>query len=226
MLNFFKLSADHFWLRRKALMYLVAGMGVLVLILFLSWADWDVLKTWLRGLNPFWLFTLMVIVPLLGGPVSLFYLAAGIRFGPWWGLLWALLAVAIHLIGSWWIANSWMQRPLDWLCDKLNYKKPMVPKGEYAPVCLLVSLVPGILYAAKNYLLVLAGVPFRPYFYTCLPAHFFHAALGILLGDLIGATSWLKTVFFITYAVVLLGLSHYVVHRLKRAGTGGGSDVT
>lgn len=92
---------------------------------------------------------------------------------------------------------------------------PQVPDGEYASVSLLTALVPGLPYTAKNYLLVLAGVPFRYFFWVCLPAHFVHATLGILFGDMTKDLTKGKIIFLIVYGIVLTLLCRRVVKRLK-----------
>jgi uncharacterized membrane protein YdjX (TVP38/TMEM64 family) len=148
--------------------------------------------------------------------VSVLYAVVGAKFGPVVGLILAALAIVVHLGGSWWIAHSWLKRPLDVLFLKLRYHKPQVPEGEYVPVCLLVALVPGAPYTVKNYLLVLGGVPLRAFFWTCLPAHFFHASLAILFGDFTAAMTGPRIVFLVAYALLLSVLSHRVVRRLRK----------
>jgi uncharacterized membrane protein YdjX (TVP38/TMEM64 family) len=162
------------------------------------------------------LYLLIVLLPLAGVPVSVLFAIGGARFGHTWGLALILAAIALHLLASWWIAHSWLKRPLEALLRKLGRRKPQVPEGEYVPVCLVVALMPGASYALKNYLLVLAGVPFRQFFGTLLPAHFLHASLAVLFGDFSGAMSKPKIIFLIAYALLLIGVSHRVLRRMKQ----------
>ena len=190
--------------------------GVLLLALLVWLCDLEWLHEQASQLNGVVVFLLIVFLPLAGVPVSVLYAVGGAKFGHTWGLVLTVGAIALHLLLSWWIAHSWLKRPLEALMRKLGRRKPEVPKGEYVPVCLLVALIPGVSYALKNYLLVLAGVPFRPFFWSLLPAHFFHAALAILFGDFTGAMTPPKIAFLVAYALVLAALSHYVITRMKR----------
>jgi uncharacterized membrane protein YdjX (TVP38/TMEM64 family) len=192
----------------------LAGIGVVVALFSLLDLRW--LHTNAQRLSGALVFALTVILPLLGVPVSVVYVIAGAKFGTFWGLTLTLAAIALHLIASWWIAHSWLKRPLEALFRKLGRPIPKVPPGEYVPVCLLVALLPGASYALKNYLLVLAGVPFRSFFWTLLPSHFVHAALAILFGDFTGNMTTPRIIFLSGYALVVIGLGHYVVQRLKR----------
>jgi uncharacterized membrane protein YdjX (TVP38/TMEM64 family) len=191
------------------------GTGVILVALLVWLVDLKALHDWAGRLNGTAVFALMVVLPLIGVPVSVLYAVGGAKFGQPWGLVLAAAAIAAHLVASWWIAHSWLRRPLDALLRRMRYKKPQVPRGEYIPICLLIALIPGVSYTIKNYLMVLGGVPFRPFFWTCLPAHFFHAILGVLFGDFTGAMTTPKVVFLIAYALLLAGLSHYVVRRLR-----------
>jgi uncharacterized membrane protein YdjX (TVP38/TMEM64 family) len=200
----------------QAIFWIATVGGVLLLAGVVWWFDLKWLHDHAQKLNGGLVFALSVILPLLGIPVSAVYAVVGAKFGPGWGLLLATIAIALHLLGSWWIAHSWLQRPLAALLRKMGRRKFEVPRGESVPVCLLVALVPGASYTLKNYLLVLAGVPFRPFFWTLLPAHLVHATLALFFGDFTGAMTPGRIIFLCVYAAVLIGLGHYVVRRLKR----------
>ena len=202
--------------RSDALFWVVTLAGIALMVVLFSLFDLKWLHTSAQRLSGGLVFALVVILPLVGVPVSALYIIAGAKFGAVWGLTLTLVAIALHLIASWWIAHSWLKRPLEALVRKLGREIPKIPQGEYVPVCLLVALLPGASYTLKNYLLVLAGVPFRSFFWTLLPSHFVHAALAILFGDFTGSMTTPKIIFLSSYALVVIGLGHYVVQRLKR----------
>jgi len=202
--------------RSNALFWVATFAGIALMVVLFSVLDLKWLHANAQRLSGGIVFLLTVILPLVGVPVSALYVLAGAKFGVGWGLILTILAIALHLIGSWWIAHSWLKRPLEALMRKLGRTVPTVPEGEYVPVCLLVALLPGASYALKNYLLVLANVPFRSFFWTLLPAHFVHAALAILFGDFTGDMTTPKIIFLSIYTLVVIGLGHYVVRRLKR----------
>ena len=202
--------------RSNALFWLATLAGIALMIVLFSLLDLKWLHTTAQRLNGGLVFALTVILPLIGVPVSAVYVIAGAKFGVAWGLTLTVAAISLHLIASWWIAHSWLKRPLEVIFRKLGRQIPKVPQGEYVPVCLLVALLPGASYALKNYLLVLAGVPFRSFFWTLLPSHFVHAALAILFGDFTSSMTTPRIIFLSVYALLVIALGHYVVQRLKR----------
>jgi uncharacterized membrane protein YdjX (TVP38/TMEM64 family) len=147
--------------------------------------------------------------------VSLLYAMGGARFGPGWGLALATVAIVLHLLLSWWIGHSWLKRPLHALLHALHGPVPHLAAAEEVPVCLLVSLVPGVPYAIKNYALALAGVRFRTFFWVCLPAHFFHAVPGVWFGDFTRGFTPGRIIWLLLYVGVLAGLTHGIVRRLR-----------
>jgi len=203
-----KSNESLFWIATAAGVVLIAGLFWLV---DLKWVN-DHVQRW----NGFTVFLVIVFLPLVGVPVSVLFAAAGAKFGAGWGLLVTAVAIALHLSLSWWIAHGWLKRPVAALLRRFGKVQPELLAGDHVPVCLLVALIPGMSYTVKNYLLVLAGVPFGKLFWTCLPAHLFHASLAIFFGDFTAAMTPAKIIFLIGYAVVLVGLSHHVVRRLKR----------
>jgi uncharacterized membrane protein YdjX (TVP38/TMEM64 family) len=191
------------------------GGGVRLLLLLLV-DDLEALHEEILKLNSTLVFLAIVLLPLFGVPVSLLYGVAGAKFGSSVGLAVITLGIAIHLVLSWWIAHGWLRGPLERWLSRRRVRKPRVPSGMEVPVCLLVALMPGASYAIKNYLLVLGGVRFRPYFFTLLPAHLLHASLALLVGDLSGSLNPAKIVFLILYAIMLVGASHWLYRRMKR----------
>jgi uncharacterized membrane protein YdjX (TVP38/TMEM64 family) len=202
-------------LQDGALFWIATGLGVLAIGALIWWVDLEWLHHQVERLNGFAVFALLVLLPLVGIPVSVLFVVSGAKFGHAWGLALTAVAIALHLLASWWIAHSWLKRPLEAGLRKLKRRKPQVPHGEYVPVCLVVALMPGVSYALKNYLLVLAGVPFRQFFWTLLPAHLIHASLAILFGDFTGSMTTPKIIFLVVYAIAVIGLSHRVFRRMK-----------
>jgi uncharacterized membrane protein YdjX (TVP38/TMEM64 family) len=166
--------------------------------------------------NGWIVFFMLLILPVFGAPVSVLFVLAGARFGTVGGLAITAGCIAFHLAATWWIAHSWLHRAFDALLKYLSIPKPDFPKGDQALMCLLVALVPGPPYTAKNYFLALSGASFGTFFIACLPAHFFTIALGVLFGDFTGEMSATKIVFLSVYLVLLFGITAYGVKRLRK----------
>ena len=195
--------------------FIASIVCVAVVIVIFYFADTEALHAWAVTVPGWLVFTLMALLPVFGVPVSLVLVIGGARFGTVGGLIAAAFATAIHLLLTYWLANSFLRGPIESFFKKRKYKLPKVPKSEYVSVSLLTALVPGLPYTAKNYLLVLGGVPFRHFFWVCLPAHFVHASLGIIFGDMTKKLTPTNIAFLIIYGTVLTLLCRRVVKRLR-----------
>lgn len=197
-------------------LWLTTFFGVVLLAGLLWLVDLKWLHDGILKLNGVAVFGAVTLLPLIGVPVSLLYAVTGAKFGPLAGLAVVAVATAIQLVMSWWISHSWVKQPLETFLKRKGVKIPAVPDGADVQMCLVVALMPGLSYALKNYLLALGGVALRPYFWTLLPAHLIHASLGLFIGDFAGEMTTSKVVFLAAYAVVLIGLSHFIYRRVKR----------
>lgn len=180
---------------------------------------------WGVRMNGWLLFAIMSLLPLVGMPMSLLSVMVGAKFGPWEGLAISAASVSINLALSWWIGRSWLHRPLEKLLKKTKYKRPVLEKGEYVGVCLLTALVPGPSYTIKNYFLAFSNLPFRVILGVGLPAHLFAMSPGIFFGDFTGSMSKPKIIFLVTYTVLLLGASHFLIRRFRARRKGRAQKV-
>jgi len=104
---------------------------------------------------------LMVVLPLVGFPISVFLIMAGIKFGALYAILLWIIVLPAHTLISYHLARA-LRGPLErLLTEKFGYSIPRVPEQREALFSFLFLAVPGIPYAAKNYLLPLAGIPFK-----------------------------------------------------------------
>ncbi len=105
---------------------------------------------------------LMIILPIFGVPISLFLLVLGIKFGLAAGLALMVIIMPIHMIISFAltkVAGDLIRAVL----SRGSYIIPQIPADKQIRFSFLVSAVPLLPYAAKNFLMPLAGVPFRLY---------------------------------------------------------------
>jgi uncharacterized membrane protein YdjX (TVP38/TMEM64 family) len=105
---------------------------------------------------------LMVVLPIFGVPISLFLLVLGIKFGLTAGLCLMVLVMPIHMTVSFLltkVAGELVQNVL----FRGKYIIPQVPPDKRVRFSFLVAALPLLPYAAKNFFLPLAGIPFRLY---------------------------------------------------------------
>jgi uncharacterized membrane protein YdjX (TVP38/TMEM64 family) len=194
----------------------ISVLGFVVFIGIFFWGiDPTVFHGWVEEMHGALVFLLMALLPLVGFPASIIFVVAGAKFGSGWGLLAVSASIALNLLATYWICTSFLRRFVKSVFQKTKYRMPQVPEGEYVSITLLTVLVPGLPYSAKNYLLVLGGVPFKPYFWAALPGHIFHASLALFFGDLSDDLTPGRIAFLVVYALLLAGLSRHVVRRLK-----------
>ena len=198
-------------------LYALAAIALLVLGLA-SWIWRDESRALARHtmtLGPWPAFAALTILPLVGFPLSVLALAAGLRFGLGPALLLMAPALALHLLFSYLAGRRWLAAPLHRWLARYDFKLPRAPAGESFAVALLVNLVPGPPYFAKNYLLAVADLPFRSYFFAGLIANLLNTSMGILAGDFFRAMTPLRGTFLALYVVLISALCHRLIRHLR-----------
>lgn len=170
---------------------------------------------WIGGLSPLAVLPAMALLPIAGFPISVVYLVAGARFGPVGGGIVVAGVTAVHLLGSYAIARSFLREPLRRFIARRHAHLPHIPQDEQAAVCLIASLIPGLPYVVRNYLLALAGVRLRYYFWVCLPIYVARSYVTILLGDMGSDPSRTKIVVLIAVDVLKVIVCACVIWRLR-----------
>jgi uncharacterized membrane protein YdjX (TVP38/TMEM64 family) len=141
----------------------------------------------IRDAGPTAFFVGFALLPAIGIPSSIFTLTAGPAFGEKLGMPWvvvlSLLAVTVNFVLTYALAQRTLRPLLEKLMTRLGYKLPRVAAGEMTDLTIVVRVTPGIPFFAQNYLLGLAGVPFRTYMLVSCPVTWIYAASFVLFGD-------------------------------------------
>ncbi|HLP01635.1 MAG TPA: VTT domain-containing protein [Opitutaceae bacterium] len=138
---------------------------------------------WMRRL-PWPVFYLTVaLLPFAFCPISLLYLSAGAVHGFWLSFAGIMVAMAVNITLSYWLAAG----PLHGLIARWFARRgraiPVLPESEHIWAVLAVRFTPAFPLIVQNYLLGLAHVPFRKYFWVSLAAEAVIAFGYILAGD-------------------------------------------
>ncbi len=112
-----------------------------------------------QNMSPALFIALMVILPVVGFPISVFLIMGGIKFGIFYAALLWMLILPVHALISYYLAVR-LRVPLKNFFYKMGYPIPKLPEKGVGPFIFLFLAIPGIPYAGKNYALPLAGVPF------------------------------------------------------------------
>lgn len=200
------------WWLVAVVVLVLAGLGLIWRYTDLTLAG---VTEWIGGLNPLAVLPAMAILPIGGFPISVVYLVAGARFGPFWGGVVVAGVTAVHLLGSYAIARSFLRAPLQRFIARRHAHLPHIPQDEQAAVCLIAALIPGLPYVVRNYLLALSGVKLRYYFWVCLPIYVARSYVTILLGDMSSDPSRTKIMVLIAVDIVKVIICALVIWRLR-----------
>lgn len=160
-------------------------------------------------------FLLIATLPIFGFSIVICYMVVGSKFGAGWGVAVIALATMVHLLGSHWIATSFLRKRIEAFIAKKKYKLPHVPEGENASISLMTAIIPGLPYFVRNYLLALAGIPLRTYFWVCLPVYVLRSLLVLFAADFSAELTVNKSVLLIGIFLLKVGICAYIIKRLR-----------
>jgi uncharacterized membrane protein YdjX (TVP38/TMEM64 family) len=166
------------------LKWLATAVAAVVLAL-VAWLIWDrqAVMAWVGRGHPFQFFSLMVLLPALGVPISPFFVLAGASFGVRMGLVGSLVALALNLAGCFWVARR-IRPQVEQLLRRFSVRLPDVEKtGRPVRFVLAVKLAPVVPAFVKNYALGLSGVPFWLYFGLSMLITGVYGILLVVVGD-------------------------------------------
>jgi uncharacterized membrane protein YdjX (TVP38/TMEM64 family) len=166
--------------RANKSLLLAVGAVILVLAAVVYWAvtSFDIVSELRRivsdvaGLvrsdttSPTVFIALMTVLPIVGFPISLFLVAAGLKFGLPGGLIVSAFLMPVHLVAAYLLAGRLLHDPIRRWVFKTGYEIPRVPHASAMTFTFVFFALPGLPYALKNLLLPLGGIPFRTYFFT------------------------------------------------------------
>jgi uncharacterized membrane protein YdjX (TVP38/TMEM64 family) len=207
------------WSLKKILEHRYAwrvGLGIVVvaaaLLVVSHYVDADAVHAYAERLNPFVAFGLLTALPLVGFPVNVLHVAAGIRFGFVEGMGLVALSILLQLLFSFTVVHLWP----DLFARRLAKVRARIPPAAHGTVCIFTLLIPGIPFFVQNYTLPMIGVPLKTYISRCLPLHTLRAVLTVGLGHQSGHFSPLALTALIAYWVLVLVASWWAYQKLRR----------
>jgi uncharacterized membrane protein YdjX (TVP38/TMEM64 family) len=194
----------------------IAGLAALAVVVVLgSVVDWGALRQSMETMDRGPLLVLVAVLPLFGFSISVVYLVVGAVFGGWPGMAVVAGITAVHIVGSHWIARSFLRGPLIRFLERKKRRLPELPAGAEWAVALMTALVPGLPYFVRNYLLALSDIPLRLYFWICWPVYVLRSSLVIFLGDFSGDLSWSRAGLLGGVLLLKVAICAYLIHWLR-----------
>lgn len=205
---------------RRELALPALGALIAVVLVVLIWSRWDteVFLAWKREANPLLFFLAMALLPMVGVPMTPFFVLAGATFSVSVGLVGSAAALALNLGLSFWLARSSLRPTFERLLRRTRFALPELDEGPDRAFrfTLLMKLTPGVPASVKHFVIALAGVPFGTYFLVSFAVTGLYAASFIVLGESLSQHDIVKAVAA-GAALVVLALA--VVWWQRRRGT-------
>lgn len=162
--------------------------------------------------QPSWLvFVLITVLPLVGFPVTVLHVVAGMRWGPKVGLALVVVSILLQLLASYALVHLF--RPV--FEQRLEKFRKRIPQGAHGPVTLFTALLPGVPYFAKNYVIPLMGVPLPTFLLWCFPLHAFRSSIAVLFGHESDQLTPGRIAAFAAYFVIISLSCAWVFRRMK-----------
>ena len=198
------------WFRLSAfLMLIVAGFLLLAAVDF----EPSRLIDSIRGTSPLHFLLLMVALPLIGFPISAFYLYAGSAF-PWWqATLLCSLSLALNMAIAYPLAKFLLTAPVSRFMARYRRTLPALTERNQFRVTFLVRSIPGIPYFMQNYMLPLLGVRFPPYLLISWSIQSIFAAGMAALPALVDRTGWVPAGIIAALLVLLMPFRRIYLSR-------------
>lgn len=143
----------------------------------------------------------MIGLPVFGFSISIFLVLGGMKFGITQFILIWMMVLPLHVLIAYYLAGRARGTITEFLCHRMGYRVPQIPRDHVAKFSFLFLAFPGLPYAVKNYILPLAGVPFR---YSVVMNTIVQGVIGlpfIILGK--SAADIDLTIFNVTLAVMV-----------------------
>lgn len=153
----------------------------------------------------------LLILPLVGFPVSVMHAITGARFGFALGQGFVGLSILAQLAISYWIVRA----APGFFEKRFESLRRGLPPATHASLTLFVLLLPGAPYFAQNYLLALAGVPFRYFLLFGLPIHFCRSIIGVVFGEWSGHMTPGRIACFVAYVAFVILACGLSFRRLR-----------
>lgn len=162
--------------------------------------------------NPLLFIAFMAVLPIVGFPINLFLLLSSIKLGMVYAILSWAIVLPLHVIAGYYLATRLRDYAHKLLIQRLGFQVPSIPVTGTARFSFFFFLIPGLPYAAKNYLLPMAGVPFR---YCVWMNIALQGAFGIPM-IVLGQSAAQKNIHLFYVALLILLIAYALLRLLKK----------
>lgn len=147
----------------------IAGTAAVVLLACIIYVVYNfepatALQRYLEShVHPAVFLALMLVLPLIGAPISIFLVLIGIKFGIVEGMLLSAGIMFCHMAVTHYLTHTFLRRWIINLLEPYSVTLPKLKADTSHRHAFIFMLIPGLPYAVKNNLLALTDLPFIPY---------------------------------------------------------------
>ena len=176
----------------------------------------EALTKFAGDLPAFWFLALFMILPLVGFPISVFLVLAGMRFGFLGGMAAATVAIFFHNYVAFRLTHGLFRTRLRDFLQRSGYSIPSIKSHHRVQFTSLFAAIHGPPYAAKLYLLALTDIPFGIYYWVGASVYTLFSVVPVGAGSAV-TTLNLTWIYAILGCLVLLPLVGYWLQRRFKA---------
>jgi uncharacterized membrane protein YdjX (TVP38/TMEM64 family) len=191
---------------------LVSAALLLALAAWFAWehrADLSRENLVARGqeLHAAWFIAAFFILPVLGFPISILTLLAGVRFGLPGGMALVTGGTIFHHIAAYRLTHGWFRDKVRARLEKAGRKIPPIKKEHQVLLTALFAAIHGPPYAPKLYLLALTDIPFRIYLGVGAPIYILFCLIPVGAGSAVMNfnPAWLFALTTLSIVILLVG---------------------
>ena len=202
---------------------LVATGFLLIALAAVAWCyrdhiDRESIVEFAEGLSLPWFMAALLLLPLIGFPITPLLVVTGIRFGFGGGMAVATGAVLFHNALAFRLTHGWFRDRLRNRLARSGYAIPAIDPKHQCWFTGLFTAIHGPPYAAKLYLLALTDIPFRIYFWVGAPIYAFFCVVPIGAGSAVETLKPWVIYLLIGTSVVLLAVGVLLKRKWKPCG--------
>lgn len=160
-----------------------------------------------QELHAAWFIAAFFILPVLGFPISILTILAGVRFGLVGGMALAAGGTIFHHIAAYRITHGLFRDKVRERLERAGRKIPPIKKEHQVLLTALFAAIHGPPYAPKLYLLALTDIPFRIYLGVGAPIYILFCLVPIGAGSAVMNFSpvWLFALTALSIVIMMAG---------------------
>ncbi|HQU08372.1 MAG: hypothetical protein B7X06_00110 [Verrucomicrobia bacterium 21-51-4] len=168
-------------------------------------------------IHPSFFLIALALLPALGMPISPICVLGAAIYGVPMALTFGFFGVVLNLLLTYFLSTQLIRAWLVQFLAKRGHHVWAVPAGDGWRAVLLVRFMPVIPVAVQSYLLGLAGVPFKPFFWVSLPIETLYMAAFVMTAGSFFEGNWTYFALGVSLLIVVVLFAQMIRHGRSAA---------